>query len=229
MNSFLLHDSSDREDCEASSQAERQERSPKPEDTQRAFLAILPRLKEHGRVYFRDLKHPDRRGEAISEMIAIAWLWFVRLVGQGRDPSKFPSVLATYAARSVRSGRRLCGQEKARDVLSPLAQQRRGFSVNPLPETHDETGKLLDEALQDNSLTPVIDQVQFRLDFPRWRGSRCERDRRLIDDLMIGERTKDMAQKYGLSSTRVSELRGQFFTDWTNFCENGPRLAGASA
>jgi len=204
-----------------------------PQATQQAFLAILPRLKLHGKVYFRDLKDPERREESICEMLALAWSWFVRLAERGKDATQFASVLATYAARAVRAGRRLCGQEKTKDVLSPLAQQRRGFSVSTLSDGSSLGPNLLDEALQDNTVTPIVEQVQFRLDFPRWRGSRCDRDRRLIDDLMVGGRAHEMALKYGLSRSRVSELRRQFFEDWINFCEGmscqpcTPATAGA--
>ena len=37
------------------------------------------------------------------------------------------SALACYAARAVHSGRRVCGHEKVRDVLSPVARRRHGF------------------------------------------------------------------------------------------------------
>ena len=43
--------------------------------TQQAFLSILPRLKLHAKVYFRHLKDPERREEAICEMLALAWSW----------------------------------------------------------------------------------------------------------------------------------------------------------
>ena len=187
--------------------------------SQQAFLNILPRLRLHGKVYFRDLGNSERRDEAISEMVALAWCWFVRLSQQGKDASQFASALASYAAKAVRSGRRLCGQEKARDVLSPLAQQRRGFRVCTLPEGSALTDAVLDEALQDNTSTPIPEQVQFRLDFPRWRRSRCARDRSLMDDLMVGERPYQMARKYGLSRPRISLLRRELFEDWSNFCD----------
>jgi hypothetical protein len=61
------------------------------------------------------------------------WRWFVRLVEQGKDPLSFPIALASYAARAVKCGRRLCGQPKGKDALSFLAQQRHGFGVEPLP------------------------------------------------------------------------------------------------
>src|SRR5215471_13358720 len=88
---------------------------------QASFLAIvLPRVLSHGRVYFRHLKCRERREDAIQEMIGLTWRWHLRLAEKGRDATCFPTALASYAARAVRSGRRLCGQEKANEVLSPL-------------------------------------------------------------------------------------------------------------
>jgi hypothetical protein len=52
-----------------------------------AFLNILPRIQLHGDVYFRHRK-PDRREEAVAEMIALAWRWFIRLAEQGKDATQ---------------------------------------------------------------------------------------------------------------------------------------------
>ena len=58
------------------------------------FLALLPRIERHGRIYFRRLKCPHRMDEALQEMRALAWLWFLRLVRRGKDPAEFASALA---------------------------------------------------------------------------------------------------------------------------------------
>jgi hypothetical protein len=65
----------------------------------------------------------------------------------------------------------------------------------------------------------VPEQVAFRLDFPAWRRTRCERDRGILDDLMAGERTGDVARRHGLSAGRVSQLRREFRDDWLRFCD----------
>src|SRR5262245_54117027 len=186
-------------------------RTPTPEQLHADFLRLLPRVELHVRVSFRDVRCLDQREDFVAEAIALSWSWFRRLVERGKDPTQFPSALAAYAARAVRGGRRLAGQDKANDVMSPGARQRHGFTVRPL-------GNVFDEALRDNTVSLVPDQVIFRCDFPVWRRSGCERDRRLIDDLAVGERTCDAARKYGLSSGRVSQLRREFREDWDRFC-----------
>jgi hypothetical protein len=149
--------------------------------------------------------------------VALAWLWYVRLARCGTDAGPFVSALARYAARAVRSGWRLAGGEPPNDVLSPRAQRTRGFTVTSLPGFSTLAGTPLEEALHDNTQTPVPEQVSFRCDFPAWLAGRTERDRRLADDLMLGERTRDVSRKYGLSPARVSPLRREFHGDWLRF------------
>jgi hypothetical protein len=190
-----------------------------------AFLTILPRIELHGRVYFRH-KKGDKRDAAIAEMVALAWKSFVNCVRNGKNPLEFPMALARRAAQAVHNGRRLCGQEKIKDVLSPRAQQHHNFTVVSLPEGSSLNGNVFDEALIDNTQTPVPDQVSFRIDFPAWRLTRSYRDRRVIDNLMLGERTMDVADKYGLTAARISQLRRDFCQDWERFCNLDDELQG---
>jgi hypothetical protein len=190
---------------------------------QAAFLAqVLPKVLSHGRVYFRHLRSADRQEEYIAEMVALAWKWHLRLAERGKDATRFPSALATFAARAVRSGRKLAGMDRAKDVLSPSAQRRHGFLVSALPDVSTLSDNPLAEALADNSKSPPDQQAMFRLDFPAWSATRTERDRRVLDDLTVGERTLDVAGKHGLSPGRVSQLRREFLTDWRRFISEPP-------
>jgi hypothetical protein len=192
---------------------------------QTAFVAsVLPKVVAHGRVYFRHLRSAELKEEYLAEMVALTWRWHLRLAQRGKDAARFPTALATFAARAVRSGRRLAGMERTKDVLSPLAQQRKGFAVCKLPDCSTLDGSPLDEALHDNTQTPPDQQAMFRIDFPRWRASRNERDRLVLDDLMLGERTLDVAGKYGLSPGRVSQLRRELHDDWEHFCAAPPQV-----
>jgi hypothetical protein len=83
----------------------------------------------------------------LAELLALGWAWFVQLKQLGKEPEHFPAAPATFAGRAVRSGRRLCGQLKAEDMLSPVAQYRRGFVVQPLPGGSSLAGNLFAEAL----------------------------------------------------------------------------------
>jgi hypothetical protein len=192
---------------------------------QETFLAsVLPKVVSHGRVYFRHLKSAERKEEYVAEMVALAWAWHRRLAERGKDATHFPTALATFAARAVRSGKKLTGMDRAKDVLSPQVQQRKGFAVGKLPDCSTLDGSPLDEALHDNTRAPPDEQCAFRIDFPAWRASRTERDRLILDDLMLGERTLDVAGKHGLSPGRVSQLRRELHDDWEFFCAGPPQV-----
>src|SRR5215475_7404588 len=137
-----------------------------PQALHATFLTyVLPRVERHGRVYFRHVRCPHQKEELLAEMRGLAWKWFVTLVRRGKNVLAFVSALATYAARAVNSGRRVCGHERKKDVLSPVAQRLHGFCVGKLPDFATLNGNPLEEALFDNTVSPVPEQVAFRLDF----------------------------------------------------------------
>jgi hypothetical protein len=192
---------------------------------QETFLtSVLPKVLSHGRVSFRHIRCRHQREELLAEMTGLCWRWHLRLAQRGKDSTRFPTALATFAARAVRSGRRLAGMGRSKDVLSPLAQRRKGFAVGKLPDCSTLDGSPLAEALHDNTQTPPDEQCAFRIDFPAWRATHTERDRRVLDDLMLGERTLDVAGKYGLSPGRVSQLRRELHDDWEHFCAAPPQV-----
>jgi hypothetical protein len=185
---------------------------------QAAFLAILPRIERHGQVYFRHVKCPAHKADAIGEMVALSWRWFIRLANRGKDATQFPSTLATFAALAVRSGRCVAGVRQAKDALSPVAQRRHGFAVGRLPDISTLNGNPLFDALHDNTRSPVPDQVAFRFDFPAWLASLGARNRGIAQDMAQGNGTGELAAAYGLSPARVSQLRREFHDDWQIFC-----------
>lgn len=196
---------------------------------QARFLAIRSRIETHAKIFFRHVRCSVTKADRIAETLALAWKWFVRLARQGKDATQYPSVLATYAAKAVQSGRRLCGQLRAKDVLNERTQKKHGFRVEQLPmstrtchaELNGVTGQrhldAYEERLQDNTRTPVDEQAAFRLDFPAWLRTRTERDRRIIEEMAVGERTSHVATQFGMSSSRVSQLRREYSQDWRRF------------
>jgi hypothetical protein len=197
---------------------------------QQQFLAILPRIETHAKVHFRFLQCPGKRADAIAEVVAVAWKWYVRATQQGKDPGEFVSALADYAVRHVRSGRRLAGQEPAKEVLSPLAQHRHKFNVEQLDHStqraHEriygepngqQTMDAFEERLRDNSVSPVPDQAAFRIDFPVWLSQLGPRNRDIATDMALDLRTNELALKHKTTPGRISQLRREFHDDWQRF------------
>jgi len=185
-----------------------------------AFLAALPIVLKVARFRFRRVPCSDTREDCICETVALCWVWYIRLVRKGRNPAAFIATPAKYGATAVISGRRVCGQEKANYLLSRRCQRRREFTVWALSETATMTGDMIEQAMRDNTRTPVLDQVQFRCDFPAWKERLTVLKQQIVDRLALGHRTKDLAQEFGLSAGRISQLRKELFTDYLLFCES---------
>jgi hypothetical protein len=205
------------------------------------FLALVPRITTHAQIAFCNVRCPGRKADLISETLGLCWAWFRRLAARGRDPGQFASALATFAARAARCGRRVTGQESSTDVLSERARARHGFTLSSLPAavrnsheslygdvTRQRQQDAFEERLQANAVTPVADQVAFRIDFPAWLNTRTARERRIIRAMLRDERTKDIARQFGVSPGRVSQLRREFERGWERFCGDGEPAAGVA-
>jgi hypothetical protein len=186
-------------------------------------VLILPRITKYGRYHFRFEKNRSKKEEAIEEMKALGWKWCVSLNRRGRDPACFPTALALLLVKAVRSGRRLAGKSKSNDVMNPQTQQQKGFLVQRLPlyESSDLENEALD-ALEDNTRTPPPDQAAFRIDYAAWVRTHTDRTRRIIHDLMMGHRTLDVSNKFGLTAGRISQMRKELCLDWQRFCDEFP-------
>jgi hypothetical protein len=200
-----------------------------PEALQAHFLQILPRIVTHAQIRFSFLRCPGKRDDAVAETVALAWRWFLRLIAQGKEVDDFVMVLADYAVRHVRCGRRLCGQEKAKDALSSRAQRIKGFKMEALPllvRSHEELygdphGQDLvdafEERLKDNTQSPVADQAAFRVDYPAWLAQLGQRNRRIAEDMALDHSTMELAVKHQVSPGRISQLRRELHQDWRRF------------
>jgi hypothetical protein len=182
---------------------------------------FLPRIETHARIYFRIIRCPDKRADRIAETIALAWMWFLKLEERGKDATQFVSAIATFAVKAVKSGRRLTGVERAKDVMNGRTQHRFGFVVEKLPDFSTLSENPIAEALADNTRTPPPDAAAFRVDFPRWLQSLPQRDRRLAKELMVGERTVATAHRFRMSPARVRQLRRELCQDWARFHGEG--------
>ena len=182
------------------------------------FLAILPRIELHATISFRGVACPGRRDDLIAETVAVAWRWFLRLAERGKGVDDFVMALADLAVRHVRSGRRLCRQESAKDVLSCRAQWTHNFTVQSLPEYESGVeGNEVIDALRDNTRTPPPEQAAFRIDYPAWLSRLGRRNRRIAEDMATGEGTQQLARKHKLSQSRISQLRRELHQDWRRF------------
>jgi hypothetical protein len=194
-----------------------------------SFLKVLPRIEQQARFAFRNCRCAADREDGIQETIAVTWAWFVRLAQRGKNPTAFVSTLAFFATLHVRYGRRLCGTEAMQDALSPAARYRRGFGVEQLGQPESAHTDSWMEALHDNTRWAPDKAAMFRIDFPNWLGTLGERNRKIVGDLLLGERTSAVAGKHALSPGRIAQLRREFHRQWNAFHGEGSASERATA
>ena len=102
-------------------------------------------------------------------------------------------------------------QEAARDVMSSVARRRHGFRLD-LGDCDR-----LRNMLTASGRTGVPDLVAFKVDFDHWFSMFTRRDQKIITALASGERTKAVADRFGISPARVSQLRRRYEQQWLVF------------
>lgn len=185
-------------------------------NARRLFERHLWRIRRHARVVFRHVKCFHRKADCLAEVEGLSWKWFQKLHQDGRHPERFISRIADFACRAVKSGRRVCGQKTGKDVMNEHMQAKHGYYVGKLPDVSHLSDNPIEEALHDNTQTPPDEQAIFRLSFPVWLNRYRHRDQRIALAMMEGHRTKDISAMFDLSQGRISQLRDQFYRDWSS-------------
>jgi hypothetical protein len=191
---------------------------PKASSWQAGFLQLLPAVQTHAQIQFRALPSVHRE-EAIQEAIAFACLNYRLLAAQGKLHVVRPATLAAFAVNRARSGRHVGGrQETAKDPLSQRCQRLHGVDVQSLNVVHGERDpsdwrRLV---IADRN-APIPDTAAFRIDFAEWLQGLHRRDRRIIRALISGEQGFAVAQRFGISAGRISQLRRRYEREWERF------------
>jgi hypothetical protein len=173
---------------------------------------VCAAIEKHAQVAFRHLPAVERE-DAVAEAIAAGFTSFIRLKAKGRDPSAHPSTLAEYAVLHVKSARHVGSKLNTRDVLSKAARQRRGFGVQSLSQHEQEWNDIL----ADDTVTPIADQVSFRIDWAAFLETLSRRDRLIVHYLAQRHAAKWVASKCKLSPGRITQLRQRLRTEWHAF------------
>ena len=98
------------------------------------------------------------------------------------------------------------GHLNANDVMSPYAQRRKGFGFEWIDHMMPE----------DRSATPA-EVATARMDIRAWLETLTPRNRAIASLLAVGESTGETAKRFGLSSGRISQIRGELCESWDSF------------
>jgi hypothetical protein len=182
---------------------------------QERFLQMLPQIRQQALLAFRSLR-AEARAELTQEVIARAYLMFIRLVRRGKTGLAFPTPLACFAIRQVRAGRRVGCRQNGQDIMSRNRRRSEGLSIQRLEAYHERTGGLNQLLVEDRRAGPA-ETAAARLDLAAWFAKLSPRNRRIARALALGEQTTVVARRFGLSSGRISQLRAWYRNHWEQF------------
>jgi len=185
---------------------------------QTEFALIFPAIEQRLRRAFRQLD-PASKDEAVGEAVLHALLAYSRLHERGRERVATPASLVFYSVRTVRRGRPAAGKMNGKDVLSRYAQVGHNIQVDR------SKGEWI-EALVEDKRASVPDQVATKLDFASWFATLTKHMKDIARDLAFGCSTSEVAQKHGVTASRISQLRRTLEISWLAFQnEMAPALA----
>lgn len=144
--------------------------------------------------------------EKSSDVLSVAWELF-----QEAPPEATAWSIVDFAARRVAVGRHLSYSERGL-YFNPRKVQKVGVqSLHYLPFRVLEGDAFFREG--DNP----ADRVAFRIDFADFLRSLSLRELAILVALASGERTLDVAKRFGLTPGRISQYRVLFRDRWERF------------
>jgi len=188
------------------------------------FLSMLPEIRKQANFAFRGVRI-EAREESIQEIVAQAYGMFVRLSKRGKMVLVYPTPLAQFAIRKVRSGRRLGSRSNSRDITSPRAGVTKGFTIERLDRFNHRSGQWREALVEDRTAGPA-EIAMSRLDFASWLSTLSLRDRQLAEKLALGETTGRVARMFRVSAARVSQLRRELRENWHRFVGELAEVSG---
>ena len=131
------------------------------------------------------------------------------------------------SVKAVRGDRHVGSGQSSKDAMSRLAQRKHGFRVRRLPGCMPSNGRPTLLNCEDHR-TPLPDAVAFRIDFSDWCDRFNDRKRKVLLALAEGSAAWEVAERFGLSEGRISQLRREYESSWQRMqanCTKMPRLS----
>lgn len=179
------------------------------------FLKMLPAIQQQASHACRT-QDAEARDEFVQEVVANAYLAFLRLVERGKEHLAYATPLARYAIRQIRTGRRVGARLNVRDVSSLHARLTKRITVERLDRCDRDTGEWQEILVEDQHAGPA-ETAAARVDLAAWLRALSRTKRRVAKKLAKGETTGEVARMFNLSAGRVSQLRRELEASWLAF------------
>lgn len=197
------------------------------------FLTHLPAVETHARIAFRRLPEEEKE-DAVAEAIASAFCNFISVKRRGKAACLKSSMLARYAVLSVTDGRHVGGRRDTQfDALGWRAAQHRRLAIHALHGAKYHAYDCLSPndapvwryLFLEDRRTPVSDQVAFRIDWSTFLSRQSDRTRRIVAVLAEGHRRCDVADRFGVTASALTQRMNRVRREWLAFQGDAPHSA----
>ena len=158
---------------------------------------VLPVVEHWARKRFAN---DPQRDEKIADAKSVAWEFTE--AARDRDAAT-PSTIARFAVWRVAQGRQF--PESVRSIDGPPGRCPKPLRVEFRP----------DRLCTDRD--DPAERAGFQIDFSAWFAGMDDRKKILLESLALGNSTCEVADGYGLTPGRVSQIRLEFAESWQAF------------
>jgi hypothetical protein len=184
-------------------------------DPRDKFLELLPKIRSRIEFAFRGLPRQTRE-DLIEEAVIDSFVAFMRLAELEKLHVALATPLAVYAIKRTLAGRRVGCRLNRDDVSSFYGQRSHRIRVLRLDRFDSVENAWRPILVEDRSAGP--DEIAAaRIDVSEWFRRLPRRNRKIAQRLALGDRTRDVAKRFGLTSGRISQLRREFENSWNQF------------
>jgi hypothetical protein len=184
-------------------------------DPRDKFLELLPKIRSRIEFAFRGLPRQTRE-DLIEEAVIDSFVAFMRLAELEKLDVALPTPLANYAVKRTLAGRRIGAKLNVHDLTSPYAQKLTGVRIARLDHYDRQEHAWKEILLEDKSAGPA-EVAMTKIDFEDWFGRLPRRARKIVERLLLGDRTSELARRFRLTAGRISQLRRALRENWDEY------------
>ena len=179
------------------------------------FLELMPAITTMAKAAFKNC-NSDKQDDALQSVL-VASYWSVRqLAKNGRLNEAFSTPIGWFAIKAYRSGRVGGVPMNSTDALAESTRARKRVHIESY-NNHGRIKKGWGEIFMTDGRVNVAKEVCFKIDYEGWIDTLQDRQRQMLEGMIAGDTTSELAEKFRVSPGRISQIRRELVESWKNY------------
>jgi DNA-binding NarL/FixJ family response regulator len=164
------------------------------------YRDVVPVVSIRAKLVFQGKPDAD---EHVSDAISVAWQALLNA-----PQAATPQSIAVYACLHVKMGRQF--RQSTKSIDGPNPRRRR----KPRRKVAD-VGKVLARERNNPAALATV-----KMDFTAWLPLLTPKEQRYLEAFLSGETTKEIADRFEVTTARVSQVRRKLWEHWKAFTDS---------